>query len=364
MRTGIKKYLLILLLAGTILAEEPIQSPQLMPDITIDAATRIEVIEGIVKALNDTYVYSEVATKMEQALRKHQQQKEYDSITSGRQFARTLTTHLQEVSHDKHIAIGVYGRRLPPELAEGLAQQQNAMLARTNFGFERVERLAGNIGYLELKTFAPVSLMGDTAATAMNFLSNADALIIDLRQNNGGESAAVALITSYLFGPQPIHLNDIYWRPTNETHQWWTLPYVPGKRLTDKDVYLLTSHNTFSAAEEFAYNLKNLKRAVIVGEATGGGAHPISERHINDHFSVFVPAGRAINPITKTNWEGTGVEPDVKVSAEQALKTAHLMSLEKLESKLKPTDHPMFKSEVTNAIQKLKKELAETQEKH
>ncbi|HMF92469.1 MAG TPA: hypothetical protein VKL40_17635, partial [Candidatus Angelobacter sp.] len=153
-----KKYLLILLLAGTILAEEPIQGPQQMPDITIDAATRTEVIEGIVKALNDTYVYPEVATKMEQALRKHQQQKEYDSITSGRQFARTLTTHLQEVSHDKHVAIGVYGRRLPPELAEGLAQQQNAMLARTNFGFERVERLAGNIGYLELKTFAPVSL--------------------------------------------------------------------------------------------------------------------------------------------------------------------------------------------------------------
>src|SRR5262249_19663510 len=157
MRTGMKKYLLILLLAGTILAEEPIQGPQQMPDITIDAATRTEVIDGIVKALHDTYGYSEVANKMDQALHKHQQQKEYDSITSGRQFARTLTTHLQEASHDKHIAIGVYGRRLPPELAEGLAKQQNAMLARTNYGLEQVQRLGGKNSVLGIEKFVPVA---------------------------------------------------------------------------------------------------------------------------------------------------------------------------------------------------------------
>jgi C-terminal processing protease CtpA/Prc len=128
-----------------------------------------------------------------------------------------------------------------------------------------------------------------------------------------------------------------------------------------KDVYVLTSRRTFSAAEEFTYNLKNLKRATIVGETTGGGAHPGGPRRINDHFSVGVPSGRAINPISKTNWEGTGVEPDLKTPAERALKTAHLMALEKQEPKL--TD-PRLKSAVAEAIQGLKKELAEMQEKH
>jgi C-terminal processing protease CtpA/Prc len=144
----------------------------------------------------------------------------------------------------------------------------------------------------------------------------------------------VALICSYLFpGHERVHLNDLYWREGDRTEQFYTLPYVPGRRYLDKEVYVLTSKRTFSGAEEFTYNLKNLKRATIVGEATGGGAHPGGTRRVTDHFAVWVPGGRAINPITKTNWEGTGVTPDVAVPADQALATAHLMALKRLKEK-------------------------------
>jgi Periplasmic protease len=138
----------------------------------------------------------------------------------------------------------------------------------------------------------------------------------------------VALISTYLFA-EPTHLNDLWQRKDNTTQQYWTLPYVPGKRLDGKPVYVLTSKQTFSGAEEFCYNLKNLKRATLVGETTGGGAHPVSGHRIDEHFIIGVPFARAINPISKTNWEGTGVEPDVKVSAAEALTTAERMAHER-----------------------------------
>jgi C-terminal processing protease CtpA/Prc len=137
------------------------------------------------------------------------------------------------------------------------------------------------------------------------------------------------LISSYLFD-ESTHLNDLYDRKENTTSQFWTLPYVPGPRLAGKPVFVLTSKHTFSGAEEFTYNLKNLKRATIIGETTGGGAHPVSGHRIDDHFMIGVPFARAVNPISKTNWEGTGVEPDVKVPADQALDEARKMALEKI----------------------------------
>jgi C-terminal processing protease CtpA/Prc len=171
-----------------------------------------------------------------------------------------------------------------------------------------------------------------------------------------GDSAMVTLISSYLFGPGTVHLNDLYWREGDSTHQWWTLPHVPGKRYAGKDVYVLTSKRTFSAAEEFTYNLKNLKRATIIGETTGGGAHPGGTRRVNDHFFVWVPSGRAINPYSKTNWEGTGVKPDVEISAEQALKTAHVMALK---NRLEAETDEQFKRNLQRALETVEKELAE-----
>jgi hypothetical protein len=329
-------------------------------DLTIDAATRTQVIDGILKRLNDSYVFPDVAKKMEQSIRERVEKKEYDQITSAKQFATTLTNDLQAVSHDKHLRVRYSFEPIPERAprqeptAEEREQRKRA-LTWLNHGFGKVERLPGNIGYLEFFNFADEELGADTVAAAMNFINGTDALIIDMRKNGGGNPAMVALVCSYLFGPDPVHLNDLYWREGNRTEEFWTRKEVSGKRYLNKDVYVLTSQRTFSGAEEFTYNLKNLKRATIIGETTGGGAHPGGGFRVSEHFGMFVPTGRAISPITKTNWEGTGVTPDISVPADQALTVARIMAMKKTIATLPDPD---FKAGVEEEIQKLEKELA------
>ena len=338
-------------------AQQPIEQP----DLTVDAATRAAVIEGALKRINEGYVFPDVAKKMEQAIRERAQKKEYDNITSAKQLAQKITADLQGVSQDKHLRVRYSHEKLPAEGGnrEPSAEERERFLtylSSINFGFEKVERLKGNVGYIDLRGFTPAEFSAETIVAAMNFVANTDALIFDLRQNGGGDPATVALLSSYLFGPEPVHLNDLYWREGDSTHQWWTLPFVPGKRYAGKDVYVLTSRRTFSAAEEFTYNLKSLKRATIIGETTGGGAHPGGGRRINEHFMIFVPSGRAINPITKTNWEGAGVKPDIEVPADQSLRTAHLTALKKL---LEKTTNPMRIDQIKRSIADLEKEATE-----
>ena len=329
------------------------------PDLTIDAATRTKVIDGVLKRLNDSYVFPEVAKKMEQSIRERVSNKEYDQVTSAKDFAMKLTNDLQAVSNDKHLRVRYSHRAIPErgprrEPTAEEREQEKRELTWMNHGFSKVERLPGNIGYLEFLNFLNPELGADTVAAAMNFINGTDALIIDMRNNGGGDPAMVALVCSYLFGPEPVHLNDLYWREGNRTDEFWTKKEVPGKRYLNKDVYVLTSKRTFSGAEEFTYNLKNLKRATIIGETTGGGAHPGGGFRISENFGMFVPTGRAISPITKTNWEGTGVTPDVAVPADQALLTAQIMALKKS----LPTVNPDIKPRVQNQIEKLEKELS------
>jgi len=301
--------------------------------LKIDAATRARVIDGAVANLNEFYVYPETAKKMEEALRAHQKKGEYDSIGDADTFANLLTKQLQEVSHDKHLHVAFSPWGLPkgdPGRNPEAEARMRAQLERNNCFFDKVEHLPSNVGYLKFNAFPNPQICGPTVTAAMGFLANSDALIFDLRQNGGGDPKMVQFVSSYLFD-EPTHLNDMYNRKEDTTTQYWTLPYVPGKRFAGKPVFVLTSTRTFSGAEEFTYNLKNLKRATIVGETTGGGAHPVSPHRLDDHFMIGVPGGRPINPISKKDWEGTGVEPDVKVPADQALDMAKKMAAEQIQ---------------------------------
>ncbi len=297
----------------------------------VDAAARRRAIDGAVAMLNESYVFPDVARKIESVVRVRENAGEYDTLNNGIAFAEKLTADLREVSHDKHLSVSFSPVILPKEPRPGGPDPaaMRGRLERNNCGFEKVEWLPRNIGYLKFNMFASPEFCGPTATAAMNFLANVDALIIDLRENGGGDPKMVAFICSYLFD-QRTHLNDLYKRKEDKTEEFWTNPDVPGKHLGgSKPVFVLTAKRTFSGGEEFAYNLKNLKRATIVGETTGGGAHPVSGHRIEDHFIIGVPFARAVNPISKTNWEGTGVEPDIKVPAADALETAKKLALEK-----------------------------------
>jgi hypothetical protein len=305
-------------------------------DFKIDAKTRMRVIDGAVENLNSFYVSPELAKKMEDSVRARQKKGEYDAVNDGDAFAKKLTDDFREVSHDKHLRVDFNPAKIPerpagPPDADQVAQYRKHM-EKMNCGFDKVEILSGNVGYLKFDMFADPDVCGPTAVAAMNFLANVDAIIFDLRENGGGDPKMVALVSTYLFST-PTHLNDLWERKSDSTSQYWTLPYVPGRRLDGKPAFVLTSKQTFSGAEEFTYNLKNLGRATIVGETTGGGAHPVSGHRIDDHFMIGVPFAKAVNPVSKTNWEGTGVEPDVKVSAADALATAQKLAAEKLGAK-------------------------------
>jgi C-terminal processing protease CtpA/Prc len=267
---------------------------------------------------------------MVDALRAHQKHGDYDSISDGYTFASLLTEHLKAVSHDGHLRVDCAPKVLPkddPKEDDEPDPRFVAFMQRENCGFEKAERLQSNIGYIKFNFFGDPKTCGATATAAINFLANVDALIFDLRENHGGDPAMVAFVVSYLFS-QRTHINDLYDRHDNKTVEYWTKPDVPGKKFLDKPVYVLTSRQTFSGGEEFTYDLKTQKRATIIGEPTGGGAHPTGPHRVDDHFAIGVPGGRPINPITKGDWEGKGVEPDVKAPAEQALDVARKLALE------------------------------------
>ncbi|NER78615.1 MAG: S41 family peptidase [Leptolyngbya sp. SIO1D8] len=304
-------------------------------DFVLDDVQREAVLDVVIETLNQ-YVFPEVAAQLQQDIQERRQAEGYQDITGSEQLADILTGQLQTLSGDRQLKVHFSPQPLPdlsPNQApspESLAAEK-ARSSLRNFDINRVERLRGNVGYLELYGFEPPDLAGDVLAAAMTFVAQTQALIIDLRHNRGGSPAMVALLCSYLLPVYPpVHLNNVYWRPNDTTRQWWTAPHLPAPHYHDKPVYVLTSEQTFSAAEEFAYNLQVLKRAIVVGEHTPGGANPGQGYRLGDHFWMFVPTGQTINPITGSNWAKTGVIPDVKVPAELSLLTAHAMALNTL----------------------------------
>jgi len=263
--------------------------------MTVDAATRRQVIDGVLARLTEAYVFPDTAVAMERAIRDRVRRGEYERITSAQALADSLTAHLQTVTQDRHLRVRYSDEPLPrldaqPGPTPEMEARARAFGRQVNFGFERVERLPGNVGYLEVRSFGfEPAWIEDVAAAAFTFLANTDALIIDVRRNGGGTPGMVAFVSSYLFGADSVHLNSLYWRPGNRTEHFYTRTRVPGVRYgPDRPVYVLTSRRTFSGAEEFAYNLQTRQRAVIVGDTTGGGAHPGGMQRVTDHFGVWV----------------------------------------------------------------------------
>jgi retinol-binding protein 3 len=307
----------------------------------LDAAKKQVIVDEIATLLNKNYIFADTAKKIEERLRARLSGGEYDKFARAGEFADAVSKDILEVGHDKHM-----GFTFAPERAANIARMSSrnedevkaarelelAGAKRDNFGFRKVERLPGNVGYLDFRYFANAGQAGPTAIAALNFLAYCDAVIVDLRQNGGGDPTQIQLICSYFFA-EPTHLNDLYYRAADTTENYWTLPYVPGNRMDKADLYILTSRNTFSGAEEFSYNMKNQKRATILGETTGGGAHPTDAMIVQADYILRVPVARAINPVSKTNWEGTGVAPDIQIPASEAFDRAYAMALEKLAGK-------------------------------
>lgn len=316
------------------MAASPSQQP-FAADLPLQPEDLELVLEALAEQLR-AYIFVDIAEQIQADIQQRRATGGYTEITGGEQLAATLTAQLQQLSQDPNLRLHFSPVPLPqidaeaePTAAE--LEHQQALGRRRNFDINKVERLAGNVGYIQLFGFEPPEFAGDAMAAAMTLVAHTDGLIFDLRHNQGGSPAMVAFLCSYLFPPHPpIHLNDLYWGETDTTHQWWTWPHVPGSRYLGRPVFVLTSPETFSAAEEFAYNLQTLKRAHVIGETTRGGANPGRGFRLHDHFWVFIPTGQAINPVTQANWDGTGVIPDVKVPAEIALDTAHLIILNQL----------------------------------
>jgi C-terminal processing protease CtpA/Prc len=294
--------------------------------VELSAAARKEIVGSVIAHLESDYVDPEAGGRAAQELRQEMRKGAFEALQGGAAFAAAITSTLRAATGDGHLNVEYSERALEDEGASADAtftaqEMERYYGAHVNFGVKKAERLDGNIGLLEMTVFPPAAMGGATVAAAMQVIAHTDVLIIDLRHNGGG-SDTVSLVASYLFD-EPKPLSGMYDRPAGTTMQSYTQPYVPGAKFGErKPVYVLISKRTFSAAEALAYDLQALKRATIIGEPSGGGAHPFTYKRIHPHFVLWSVTQKSVNPITNTNWQGVGVQPDVRVEATRALEKA------------------------------------------
>lgn len=289
------------------------------------AMNTAELLDTALAKITEDYIFEDKAAEVVALVRGRLADGGYDGL-DGPALCVAVSGHFQDVTHDKHLRLKWTDE--PQSLEEADEdegdRQFEAEALKSNYGVQRVERLAGNIGLIDLRLFPPLRNGAAAISAAMTLVAHTDALIFDLRRSRGGWPPAVAYWCSFLFpDTEPVHLNDIYERKSGETKQFWTFAYVPGPRYLGRKVYVLTSAETFSGSEEFAYNLKVLGRATLIGETTRGGAHPTEWHQLTEHIAVTVPTARSINPVTGTNWEGVGVAPDIEVPAPEAFDLAY-----------------------------------------
>ncbi|HKY29025.1 MAG TPA: S41 family peptidase [Pyrinomonadaceae bacterium] len=310
----------------------------------VDAHLRKRLVEQIIRELKAKYVAPEKVKEIESQLRKRLQSGVYDKIDNAREMASSLTDDLRAAGKDLHLFVAydpdlerallatpstpsVDLKELPPT-AERLAGLRNS-----NYNFRKVEIMRGNVGYLELRSFVDLTYSKETAVASMSFLANTDAIIIDLRKNPGGFINLEIFLASYFYAAEPVEWLSRYHHDTNVTVKDWTLREVPGKRVPDVDLYILTSGETGSAAEGFSFMLQQRKRATIIGEKTSGAGYGNKEMPIGDGFVFFLSIFRQFDPRTGRGWQEVGVEPDIVVKAERALSVAHTEAVKNLSAK-------------------------------
>ena len=309
-----------------------------MPDDPALAGEQLstrEIVETALVLLRASYVFPGLAEQAAVTIEAKLAAGEYDGL-GDEALAERLTSDLDEACDDKHLRV----RTMPPRPARPKRGEPSGPgpahppagpgpgVRPRNYGIYRAERLEGNVGYLDVRGVPGPEEAGPVIAAAMELIGGTYALIIDLRRNGGGSPHAVVLWCSYFFPDGGTHLNDIFHADTGETRQFWSLAFVPGSRYLDRPVYVLTSSDTFSGGEDFAYTLQAQGRAEVIGETTGGGAHPTRMIPISATMAIAVPFARSINPVTGTNWQGTGVIPDTAVPAADAYDVAFRKALQ------------------------------------
>ena len=310
------------------------------------------IVDKIATAYERQYVFPEKGKEVGKYLQTQFDLGKYNGL-SGKDLAEKLTDDMRAITNDKHVRVNFLVKDENSKPTNSIVDFDKRF---KNYGFETVKVLEGNIGYIDLRLFYPIA--NDTKSKeivrqSMAALENTNAIVIDLRKCVGGSPEMISLIVSYFYPTNSkVHLNSFFYRPNNSTFESYTLESIDGRRMPDKKLYVLTGSKSFSAAEEFCYDLKQLKRATLVGAVTGGGAHTVEPRQIDENFEMFVPTGRAINPITKTNWEGVGVKPDVEVDEAIALQEAHAMALEELITNATTKEERQRYQSIMDAIRK------------
>ncbi|MFI7465153.1 S41 family peptidase [Nonomuraea sp. NPDC049646] len=288
------------------------------------------VIDETARLLTEHYVFPETAEQLAALLRRRLADGAYD-VGEAAELARLVTADLQSVNGDKHLRLKHHADPVSPEQGAATLESIRRDYDTSLGGAPRVELLDGGVAVVELAPMLfPLDWAAEPLSAALTLASRARALIVDLRGNRGGDPDTVAFVCSYLLDERT-HLNTMHWRGGGRSDQSWSLPHVPGARFGgSKPLYVLSSGATFSAAEELAYDLQQLGRAVVVGEPTRGGAHPCRGWTVHPHLEATVPTGRAVNPVSGTNWEGSGVQPDVPCAAADSLDRAHALALARL----------------------------------
>jgi hypothetical protein len=325
--------LAILLLSLAVIAQQE--------KATVSQPEKEALVKALCERIEKIYVFTENTKKVCDLLHANLKRGRYKKIATPQEFAACLNDDIEAMTHDKH-----FGIAYDPRQAREMASQAGKSAAfytpqlveryrRLNYGFKEVKILEGNVGYLDLRDFFPLRWSADPAVAAMTYLANCDAVIVDLRYNGGGEDQTVTFLLSYFIDSREATtaFSTSYTRFDDSYYQSATWPYVPGKTLYEKPLYVLTSRSSFSGAEAFAFRLQSLKRATLVGERTRGGANPVEIQEIGGEYVVYIPSTKQISSLTAADWEGAGVKPDIEAEAAQALAVAHEEALKRLAAK-------------------------------